>query len=80
MSGYQTLIFSALLAMVRVENGKSAAMENDGYAEFALRASGVSGSATKGPYKKQQLEAVVKDAEAFTVWAVAFSGNAHHLF
>jgi hypothetical protein len=73
-SGYQALTFGALLAMV--ENGKIAAGGNDGYTKLALGASGV--SVTKDPYKKQ-FEAVVKDGETFTVRALAFSGNAHHL-
>ena len=73
-SGYQTLTFGALLAMV--ENGKIAAVGNDGYTKLALGASGV--SVTKDAYKKQ-LEAVVKDGETFTVRALAFTGNAHHL-
>jgi hypothetical protein len=73
-AGYQTLTFGVLLAMV--ENGKIAAAGNDGYTKLALGASGV--SVTKDAYKKQ-LEAVVKDGETFTVRALAFSGNAHHL-
>ena len=73
-AGYQPLTFGSLQAMV--ENGKIAAAGNDGYTKLALGSSGV--SVTKDAYKKQ-LEAVVKDGETFTVRALAFSGNAHHL-